>query len=129
MSEQIQPPARKLHKKGGVHEFIDTLLGNPLEILAENKLPTQKNILRRIRYLQQKNSRGESVNVTRKDMVKTVASEVLSIWQRADIDTVRIDKIEEKIHTLFGELDKLLKHWDRLKPDTAMTHQKCHGFS
>ena len=50
-------------------------------------------------------------------MVKTVASEVLSIWQRADIDTVRIDKIEEKIHTLFGELDKLLKHWERLKPD------------
>ena len=50
-------------------------------------------------------------------MVKTVASEVLSIWQRADIDTVRIDIIEEKIHTLFGELDKLLKHWDRLKPD------------
>ena len=67
--------------------------------------------------------------MTRKDIIKTVASEVLRIWQRADIDTVRIDKIEEKIHTLFGELDKLLKHWDRLKPDTAMTHQKCHGFS
>ena len=101
----------------GVHDFYDTHIGKPLDMLPESKLPTKQNILRRIRSLQQQNSLEESGNVGRKQIVKTVGSEVINIWERADTDYIRRDKIAEKLHKLLGELDKLVKHWDRLKPD------------
>ena len=112
----FQSPPKKLRQKGGIKDFLDSHIGKPIDILPGNKLPGNLSVIRRIRSYQQQVALGVYA-MKRKDMVCSVASEVKSIWERASVDSIRIDKVQVKLSKMLDEMDKHLKHWERLKPD------------
>ena len=116
---QLKPviTPKKLRAKGGRQDFLDNLIGKPVDLIPETKLPTKRLILRRVRYYQQQRSLDPKMNLCRKTIADNIASDIVRIWERASIDCVRYDVVKAKVLKLMEELDSLCKNWSRHKPD------------
>lgn len=81
-----------------------TILGRKRSAFKETILPSNKDVLARIRYLieNEKKSKNESIHV--------VAEEIIHIYSKFHIPTRRIDSIIRKIATYYDEYYTLRRH-------------------
>ena len=94
--ESLQSPDRKLRRKGKVQKFLDKHMGEPIDILPQNKLLTKLSILLRMGSLQLENKLWATQVTLKKSQAHVTAKEVISIWERTAIDCIHIDKLENK---------------------------------
>ena len=61
-------------------EFIDLTIGKSISVLPQGKLPVVQLVLSRVRDMQKLNT-----GLTKKQIISTVSTEVLFVWDRAAI--------------------------------------------
>ena len=86
------------------------LIGNTLDGILGNKLPSNGQVLRRLFHLTRIN--GKSI----KEAGTTVCHEVTLFWEKARIPTKRPDHIIDKIKKLHETYRGLQKHSERQNP-------------
>ena len=110
-----------LRVKSKQNEFRDKLLGGTLEFIPTSKLPTNRVVLHRARYLRTDSNINRSVSpvgdISDKDIAKTIANEIDDIWEKAALPHIRIDYIQKHVHKLMDKLNGLMKNWSRLTQD------------
>lgn len=97
----------------------DKVIGQSIERLSTCRLPSKRDVMQRWRNL----CAEGTLSVTRSNasIASDIAEEVLGIWDRASIPTIRIDKIKERIL-------KTLTKWNEIRR-LHESHAKCVAFS
>ena len=107
-----------LRTKTAIQKFKESVIGCPVTCLPNSKLPTKKIILSRYYGIkQERNLRNGNKNFTDKEAADLLVQELVPIWEKAALPTIRIDKIKAKILKLVKDFDLKLKNWSRFDGD------------
>lgn len=95
------------------HEDLTRLSSNTIKQLSVNKLPSISEVLRLLFH----KTKQENMKLT--DAIKSVITEVLFLWNKALVTTVRFDHCRENLAKLYSEYRKYQKY-------STMNEKKLH---
>ena len=99
----------------------DKVIGHSIERLSTCRLPSKRDVMQRWRHLSAEDTGTLSVSRSNASIASDIAEEVLGIWERAAIPTIRFDKIKERVQ-------KTLTSWNNIRR-LQESHSKCITFS
>ena len=99
----------------------DKLIGKPTDSLSSIRLPSKRDVMQRWRGLTLEGTLDHSATRSNASICSDITEEVLAIWGRSAIPTIRVDSIK-------GRMLDLITSWNMIRR-LKLDHPKCVAFS
>ena len=112
-------------KDNPTEDFKDAVVGKCLDLIPHSRLPIRKVILQRSRALHRDEQFSDAKTKSDSAIASQLSSEIIGVWNIANIPTPRIDKIKKKIATLIDAFKNMAKHCERYDLDKEPLSSYC----